>query len=222
MNQSFFFKRMGDMRILIIGGTGGTGKQLIRQALEEGHQVTALVRNPAKMKLSHQNLQVIKGNVLDREAVQQAMIGQEAVLSVLGHKQFFIKTSILSKGTKTLMEVMRTEGVERFICVTSLGVGDSRFRLGLYYTLFVIPFIVFFYFRDKEKQEKLIRNSKLNWTIVRPGQLINGKKRGQYKHGPKVGSFILTRMISRADVAHFMLSQLKDETYCKQAVGVTY
>ena len=210
------------MRILVIGGTGGTGKQLIQQALEEGHQVTAFVRSPEKIKLKDSHLQIVKGNVLDLESVKRAMHGQEAVLSVLGHKKFFIKTNILSEGTKNIIEAMEGEGVDRLICVTSLGIDDSRFKMGLYYTLFVIPVIVFFYFLDKEKQEKLIRNSKLNWTIVRPGQLINAKKRGRYKHGPNVGSYILTKMISRADVADFMLKQLEDETYSKKAVGVTY
>ena len=210
------------MKILIIGGTGGTGKQLIQQALEVGHQVTALVRSPEKIKIKDSNLHIVKGNVLDLQSVKQAVHGQEAVLSVLGHKRFFIKTNILSEGTKNIIEAMEEEGVDRFICVTSLGIGDSRFKLGLYYTLFVIPVIVFFYFLDKEKQEKLIRNSKLNWTIVRPGQLINTKKRGRYKHGPNVGSYILTKMISRADVAHFMLNQLNADTYSRKTVGLTY
>jgi putative NADH-flavin reductase len=209
------------MKLLIIGGTGGTGKQVIKQALEEGHEVTALVRTPGKVKITNARLRIVKGNVLDLASVQLAVRGQEAVLSVLGHKKFFIKTNILSEGTKNIIEAMEQEGVDRFICVTSLGIGDSRFKLGLYYTLFVIPFIVFFYFRDKEKQEKLIRASKLNWTIVRPGQLINTKKTGRYKHGPNVGSYILTKMISRANVAHFMLRQLQDETYSRKAVGVT-
>jgi putative NADH-flavin reductase len=210
------------MKILIIGGTGGTGKQLIKQALEEGHHVTALVRNPEKLKMSDPRLKIIKGNVLDPDAVRQAVKEQEAVLSVLGHKKYFIKTNILSEGTKNIVKEMEGEGVDRFICVTSLGIGDSRFKLGLYYTLFVIPVIVFFYFRDKEKQERIICNSKLNWTIVRPGQLINTKKRGRYKHGANVGNYILTKLISRADVAHFMLSQLKDDTYRCKAVGLTY
>jgi len=210
------------MKLLIIGGTGGTGKQLIKQALEEGHQITALVRNPGKLKITDPGLRIIKGNVLDLESVLQAVKGQDAVLSVLGHKKFFIKTNTLSEGTKNIVEAMEGGGVDRFICVTSLGIGDSRFKLGLYYTLFVIPVIVFFYFRDKEKQERIICNSKLNWTIVRPGQLINAKKRGVYKHGPNVGSYILTKLISRADVAHFMLSQLEDDTYRCKAVGVTY
>jgi len=208
------------LKILIIGGTGGTGRQIIQQALEEGHQVTALVRSPEKIKIINAHLQIVKGNVLDRESVKRAVQGQEAVLSALGHKKFFIKTNILSEGTKNIIDAMEQYKANRFICITSLGIGDSRFKLGLYYTLFVIPFIVFFYFLGKEKQEKLIRNSKLDWTIVRPGQLTNGKRTGTYKHGPNVGSYILTKMISRANVAHFMLRQLEDRTYSRKAVGI--
>jgi putative NADH-flavin reductase len=210
------------MKLLIIGGTGGTGKELIKQALEQGHHLTTLVRNLDHIKISHPNLNVVMGNVLDFNKVQEVVKGQDAVLSALGHKKFFIKTSILSRGTKNIIEAMQKHNVNRFICITSLGINDSRFKLGLYYTLFVIPFIVFFYFLDKSKQEKLIRNSGLSWTIIRPGQLTNGKKRGLYKHGPNLGNYIITKTISRADVAHFMLSQLNDLTYLRKPVGVTY
>lgn len=210
------------MKLLIIGGTGGTGKELIKQALEQGYNVTALVRNPEKVKITHQNLTLIKGDVLDFDKIQEVVAGQDAVLSALGHKRFFIKTNILSEGTRNIIHAMEKHKVNRFICVTSLGINDSRFKLGLYYTLFVIPFIIFFYFLDKAKQEKLIRSSSLNWTIVRPGQLTNGRKRGKYKHGANVGNYILTKMISRADVAHFMLTQLSDTTYLKKTPGVIY
>jgi putative NADH-flavin reductase len=210
------------MKLLIIGGTGGTGKELITQALEQGHSLTALVRNPQKVHITHQNLKVIKGNILDFDKVQEVVDGQDAVLSALGHKRFFLKTNILSEGTKNIIHAMEMHNVSRFICITSLGIGDSRFRLGLYYTFFVIPVIVFFYFLDKGKQEKLIRSSKLNWTIVRPGHLTNGKKRGIYTHGALAGSYILTKMISRADVAHFILSELNDSNYVHKTPGVTY
>ena len=210
------------MKLLIIGGTGGTGRELIKQALEQGHSLTALARNPKNLKIAHPNLSIIEGNVLDYDKVQEVVAGQDAVLSALGHKRFFIKTTILSEGTKNIIHAMEKHNVNRLICVTSLGINDSRFKLGLYYTLFVIPFIVFFYFWDKAKQEKLIQNSGLDWTIVRPGQLINGKKRGIYKHGANVGNYILTKMISRADVAHFILSQLNDKTYLRKTAGVTY
>jgi putative NADH-flavin reductase len=210
------------MKLLIIGGTGGTGLELIKQALEQGHSVTALLRNPQKIKITHKNLRIIKGNVLDFDKVQEAVAGQDAVLSALGHKIFFIKTNILSEGTKNIIHAMERHHVNRFICITSLGIDDSRFKLGLYYTLFVIPIIVLFYFLDKVKQEKLIRNSKLMWTIVRPGQLTNGKKRGYYRHGADVGHYLLTKMISRADVAHFILCELGDPIYLYKTPGITY
>ena len=210
------------MKLLIIGGTGSTGKELVKQALEQGHLLTVLVRNPDRVKIHHPNLRVVKGNVLDFDKVQEVIAGQDAVLSALGHKKFFIKTTVLSRGTRNIIEAMQKYNVNRLICITSLGVNDSRFRLGLYYTLFVIPFIVFFYFLDKSKQEKLIRDSGLSWTIIRPGQLTNRRKRGVYKHGPNVGSYILTKTISRADVADFMLRQLNDVTYLRKAAGVTY
>jgi putative NADH-flavin reductase len=210
------------MKLLIIGGTGGTGKELVKQALEQEHLLTVLVRNPGKVKIHHPNLRVIRGDVLDPDVVQTVVAGQDAVLSALGHKRFFVKTTILSRGTRNIIEAMQKNNVARFICITSLGINESRFKLGLYYTLFVIPFIVFFYFLDKSRQEKIIMSSGLNWTIVRPGQLTNGKKRGVYKHGLHTGHYIITKTISRADVADFMLSQLNDTTYLHKAVGVTY
>ncbi len=210
------------MKLLIIGGTGRTGQELIKQALVQGHVVTVLVRNPKKLKQIHPNLKIIIGDILLSDSLEKAFSGQDAVLSALGHKRFFIKTNILSEGTKNSISTMEKCDVKRFICITSLGLNDIRYKLGLYYTLFVIPFILLFYFLDKEKQEKLIVQSKLDWTIVRPGQLTNGKKRGKYRHGSDLGSYLLTKMISRADVADFILSQLNDNTYLHKTPAITY
>ncbi|MGB5362628.1 MAG: SDR family oxidoreductase [Aureibaculum sp.] len=208
------------MKIFIVGGTGGTGRQVIEQALLENHLVTALVRNPVKLKIDHPNLKVIKGNILERDTFEQAIKENEVVISALGHKRFFIKTNILSEGTKNIVNAMEKHKVKRFICITSMGVNDSRFRLGLYYTLFVIPVILLFYFLDKEKQERIIRQSYLDWTIVRPGQLTNGKKRTTYRHGSKLGSYIFTKMVSRADVAHFILQEVKNDKYIKKSPSI--
>lgn len=209
------------MKLLVIGGTGGTGKHIITQALEAGHEVTALVRNPAKVRITHPALKVHKGNVLHPETLVTACKDQDAVISALGHKKFFIPTTILSRGTRNLLAAMQENGIRRFICITALGINDSRFKLGLYYTLFVHPFILFLYFRDKEKQEKLIEASDLDWTIIRPGQLTNGKRRERYKHGKGLGHYILTRMIARADVAHFVLTVLEKDLYLKKVAEVT-
>jgi len=209
------------MRLLIIGATGGTGRLLVAQALERGHQVTALARKPASVRLQHERLRVVGGDVLDYASVERAVRGQDAVLSALGHKRWFYPNRILSDGTRNLLRAMEALGVRRFVCETSLGVGDSRGRMGLYYTLFVIPFILPLYYWDKSRQERLIRASPLDWTIVRPGVLTNGPRRGRYRHGPRVGSWIWTVRISRTDVADFMLNQLTDDTYLRSAPGVS-
>lgn len=210
------------MKILIIGATGKTGRELIKQGLELGHNITALVRKPKDLKLDHKNLKILQGNVLNPQDLDKAVKGQEAVLSALGHKKFILPSSLLSKGTENLITAMDKQEVKRLLCITSLSLNDSRFKLGLYYTLFVIPFILFFYFRDKEKQERLIKKSQLTYTIVRPGQLTNGKKRGLYRHGPDLGSYILTKLISRADVAHFMLNELSKKLYINKTVAIIY
>jgi putative NADH-flavin reductase len=210
------------MKILIIGGTGGTGKQLIKQALILGLKVTVLARTPEKINIEHPNLKVLKGDVLDYSSVSNAMQSQEAVLSALGHRLFFNPTKILSEGTKNIIRAMNENNVKHLICITSLGINETRFKLGIYYTLFVIPFIIFFYFRDKALQERLIEKSNLDWTIVQPGQLTNGKKREKYKVGSNAGNYILTKMISRADVAHFMLHELLNPSRLQQKTGISY
>jgi len=210
------------MKVLVFGATGGTGRALVEQALEQGHTVTAFARNPRKIKIVHERLTVAEGNVLDFDAVDRAVQSHDAVLSALGHKRWLIRTTILSRGTKNIITAMEKHGVKRFVCETSLGVGDSLGRLGLLYTLFIIPFITFFYFRDKARQERLIKGSSLEWVIVRPAQLTNGKKRGVYRHGAKIGSYLFTQRISRADVADFMLRQLNDDSCLRQAVGIAY
>ncbi len=210
------------MKLLVIGATGGTGRALVEQALAQGHSVRALVRNPAGVTRTHDRLEVLTGNVLDYGSVERAVDGADAVLSTLGHKKWFIKSTILSDGTRNIIRAMDKHGVKRFICETSLGIGDSRFRLGLYYTLFVIPVITYFYFKDKERQEALIRESSLDWTIVRPGQLTNGRRRGTYRQGRNIGSYVLTVRISRADVADCMLKLLNHHSYDRQTVEVAY
>lgn len=210
------------MNVLIIGSTGKTGRELVKQGLERGHVITAMARKPGKIKISHPKLKIVQGNVLDPACLERSLKDQEAVLSALGHKKFFIKTNILSRGTSHLISAMQKQQVGRLICITSLGINDSRYRLGLYYTLFTIPFIIFFYFMDKAKQERLIMRSDLDWTIIRPGQLTNGKRRKKYRHGPGLGHYLLTRIISRADVAHFMLDELVQGHYKRKVSGITY
>lgn len=207
-------------RVLIIGATGGTGRQIVEQALERGYTVTALVRSPSKLQLKHPRLSIIQGDVLDEDAVDRAIAGQDAVLCALGHKQFFYPTRILSEGTRNILRAMETHGVARLVCETSLGIGDSAGRMGLYYTFFVIPLILPFYYWDKTRQERLIARSNVEWVIVRPGALTNGEKQRHLRESGHAGGFVRTVRISRADVADFMLDQLAPGTHLRTALGV--
>ncbi len=207
-------------RVLIVGATGGTGRQLVTQALARGYAVTALVRDPSKLQVDHPQLAVVQGNVLDAGSVDEAVRGQDAVLCALGHKRFFVPTRILSEGTRNILGAMEAHGVRRLVCETSLGIGDSAGRMGLYYTFFVVPLILPFYFWDKTRQERLIAGSAVEWVIVRPGVLTNRDGKGRYRHGRGVGSFLRTVRIARTDVADFMLDQLVSDAYLRTATGV--
>jgi nucleoside-diphosphate-sugar epimerase len=158
--------------------------------------------------------------VLDASSLEAAMQGQEAVLCALGHHRYFYPTRILSEGTRNILRAMETHRVRRLVCETSLGIGDSAGRMGLYYTLFVIPLILPLYFWDKTRQERIIAGSNVDWVIVRPGALTNGAKRGRLRDGSRVGSFLWTVRVPRADVAEFMLDQLGSNTYLRAAPGV--
>ena len=209
-------------RILIVGATGGTGRQLVAQALERDYIVTALVRNPSRLNIDHPQLTIIQGNVLNPDSIDAAMDGQDAVVSALGHKRFFYPTRILSEGTRNILNAMETHGVRRLVCESSLGIGDSAGRMGIYFTFFTIPVVLPFYFWDKTRQERHIAESGADWIIVRPGILNNGKKRGQVRHGQHIGSFLWTARISRADVASFMLDQLTSDSCLRTATGLAW
>lgn len=210
----------GPMRVLVIGATGGTGRELVQQALAQGHQVTAFVRDPAKLQIEHANLRVAKGDVLDYATVESAMRGQEAVLSALGHKRFFYPNRIQSDGMRNILRAMKACGVPRLICETALGIGSSVGRLGLPHTFLIMPLILGFYMWDKLRQEELIMASDRDWIIARPGVLKSGPLRGTYRHGPDAGNYFWPVAVARADVADFMLKQLKDDRYLGTAPGI--
>jgi uncharacterized protein YbjT (DUF2867 family) len=208
------------LRVLVIGATGGTGRQLVERALAQGHQVTAFVRNPARLQIEHANLRIVKGDVLDYASVESAMRGQSAVLCALGHKRFFYPNKIQSNGMRNILRAMKACDVPRLICESALGIGNTVGRLGLPHTFFFLPLILPFYMWDKLRQEELVAASDRDWVIVRPGMLKNGEARGSYRHGPKVGNYFWPVSITRADVADFMLKQLTDDAYVGAAPGV--
>lgn len=209
------------MKVLIIGATGGTGCQLVEQALTAGHDVTALVRNPGKIRARQERLRVVQGDILDFDSLDSAVAGQDAVLSSLGTKAVFKPVKVFSEGTSNLLRAMTKHGVRRLICITGIGAGDSRGHGGFFYDKIILPIFLKRIYQDKDKQEELIRKSDRDWTIVRPGFLTNGPSTGSYRvltdlTGATVGQ------ISRADVAAFMLAQLSSDRYLRQTPLLTY
>lgn len=208
-------------RVLVVGGTGGTGRELIAEALARGLEVTALVRSPARLEDLGPRITVITGDVRDETAIDAAMRGQDAVVSALGHRRYHDPRGVLSRGTASILRGMERHDVPRFIGVTSLGIGDSAGRLGLGYSLIVIPLVLPIYFSDKARQERVIAASDRDWVIVRPGLLTGGARRGRIRHPHGAVDYVVSPRIPRADVAAFMLDQLASDAHLGTAVGVT-
>jgi putative NADH-flavin reductase len=207
-------------RLLVVGATGGTGRHVVAQALERGHAVTAFARDPSRLATVHPNLRVVQGDVLDAASLEAAVRDQDAVVSVLGHRSYYSPARIQSEGTRNLLRAMEAHGVTRLVCVTSLGLGDSAGRLGLLYTLVVIPLVLPLYFWDKARQERLIASSRVDWIVARPGALTDGPKTGAYRHGPGLGGFLATAKVSRADVADFLVNQIGSDAYVGSTPGI--
>ena len=209
------------MKLLIFGSTGGTGRELVKQALDQGHNVTAYARDPAKIEdLQHPSLMVVIGDVLDTVAVESAVAGQEAILSALGAGAG--RTTLREEGTRNIVESMEGADAKRLICQSSLGVRDSRANLPFFTKYIIVGIFLRHAFADHERQEAVVRQSSLDWIIVRPPHLKDGPLTGDYRHGFPPADRRIKGWISRADVADFMLKQLVDETYLHQTPGVSY
>jgi len=209
------------MKLLIFGATGGTGRALVAQALEQEHEVTAFVRNPSRLAISYPMLKLAEGDILDYDSVARAVSGQDAVLSALGTRQLG-KTNILSEGTRNIINAMEREGVRRFVCESSLGVGDSRGQLGFLFNYLWLPLFLRNVFADKEVQERYIKESSLDWVIVRPARLTNGPRTRVYKSGFSPADTSISGKISRADVADFMLKQVRSDAFLRKTPGISY
>jgi putative NADH-flavin reductase len=209
------------MKLLIFGSTGGTGRELVKQALEQGHTITAYARDQAKLdELQHAHLSVFTGDVLDPAAVENAVEGQEAIFSAIGAAAK--RTTLREKGTQNIVEGMQGAGIRRLICLSSLGVGNSRANLPFFTRHIIVALFLRHAFEDHEGQEAVVRQSSLDWVIVRPPHLKDGPRTGVYRHGFSTTDRGIQGWISRADVADFMLKQLVDDTYLHQAPGLSY
>ncbi len=207
------------MKLIIFGSTGSIGHELVRQALEQGHTVAAFARDPSKLDIQHTNLQVTRGDAMDLASVEKAVQDQEVVLCSLGGGR---KGTIRSEGTRNIISAMEKAGVRRLICQTTLGVGDSQGNLNFFWKYIMFGFFLRPMFADHILQENYVKQSHLDWIIVRPGAFTDGNRTGEYQHGFPDTDQTTKLKISRADVADFMLKQLTDDTYLHKTPGLSY
>ncbi len=207
------------MNITIFGASGLTGRFMVKEALERGHRVMALVRDPAKVDIEHEDLQVIAGDVLDPEAVEKAIAGQDAVISTIGAGMR--RTTLRTDGTRNIVEAMQRQGVRRLISQSVYGIGDSGQKLPIHWKFLVKPLILRNAYRDHVGQEAVVASSDLDWTITRPVSLRETEPTGRYHDG--LGTMDgITLKIGLTDLARFTLDQLESDEYLHQRPGISY
>jgi putative NADH-flavin reductase len=200
-------------KVLVIGASRGIGLETVNAALRAGHSVRALARSGANIAIQNTGLEKVSGDALDRDTVRKALEDVDVVIQTLGVdfslQAIFERTNLFSQSTRILVDAMQAAGVQRLIAVTGLGAGDSRGHGGFLYDAVAFPLLLKRVYDDKDVQEWIIRSSGLEWTIVRPGLLTDRPATGQYRVLTKSKDWRFG-LISRADVANFLVRQIDD------------
>jgi len=208
--------------VLIIGASKGIGLETCQQALKAGHHVRAFARSAAGITLSDANLEKVRGDALNRQDVETALHGMDVAIEVLGIRlgDMFQPIHLFSDATRILVSAMERQGVKRLICVTGFGAGDSRTSISC---LQRVPFRLLLgrAYDDKSVQEGVIKDSSLDWTIVRPGVLTTGSRTGRYTILGEASQW-RNGFISRQDVADFLVRQIEDRAYVHKAPVLVY
>jgi putative NADH-flavin reductase len=210
------------MKIAIIGAAGGTGRKAMERALDAGHQVIAVLRNPSAISLRHDNLELRKGDVQDAGSLQMAIAGADAVVSAIGTERLKQPTTFYSAGTANILEAMKANGIKRLLAIGSNGyVAEPRQSFVIHYILTPIVGRLFRHvWDDLMRMEDVLSASTLDWTVVRPPRLTNGKLTKKYR--TQDGTIVGGSSISRADLADYLISHLNDADTFKKAVCVAY
>lgn len=208
-------------RITVFGATGGTGKQLVKQALAAGYEVVAYVRDPSKLDMNHERLTVVSGELSDQASIENAIRGADAVLSTLGpHGRSRDKP--ITRGMQNISATMKKQNVRRLIITSTLSAKDPNDKPDLRTRAMInlVKITMNAAYEDIVSVAEMVRTSNLDWTIVRLALLNNKPKTGKVKAGYLGRGEVGTR-ISRADIADFMLKQIDDTKYLRQAPAIS-
>jgi uncharacterized protein YbjT (DUF2867 family) len=209
------------MRVLLLGATGGTGREIVREAGAQGHSVVALVRSRTNAT-GLAGAELVEGDARDEQALSRALEGCSGVISSLGTPMSpFREVTLLSVATRALVTAMESRNVRRLVCITGLGAGDSRGHGGFLFDNLFFPLLLRKVYEDKNRQEDIVRASKLDWVLVRPVVLNDKPARGTVRAQTDL-SGIHGGAVSRSDVAKFAVQQLTDDTWLRRAPLITW
>ena len=213
-------------KLVIVGANGGIGRQCVEQALQAGHLVTAILRNPAKLAIEHPNLKKVSGDVMQPGAFENNFENQDAVISAIGVAGGFGSdkpTTLYSQGNVNVLKAMEQKGIKRMFLISASAIEISPV-LPFYIRLiekYVVQKLLKHMYTDLLKMEAVIKSSNISWTIIRPPQLTNQAVTGTYRIA--INTFLKNCLkISRADVAHFIINNVANRDTYQATVEIGY
>jgi putative NADH-flavin reductase len=212
------------MKMLVFGATGGTGRCVVEQALASGHDVTAVVRAPARMRLRHERMRVTPADVFETEEIEPTLAGADAVVSALGPRSYRAQSTVCSLAVSSILSAMQEMEVRRFVCVSAAPVGSVDKGDRVLYRFVARPLLRLLFkglYDDLAAMEEKVRQSGTAWTIFRPPRLTDGPVTGRYRIAPDhnvSGGY----SISRADLAEAILQSLDDPGSVGTTFGIGY
>jgi len=212
------------MKVNIFGATGFSGQGILAEALKQGHEVTTLVRDASKIPIKHQNLTIVEGNVLDPQTVASVLHHQEAVIQCLGvgGKGDGKPSTFISDATKIIVDEMQMQKIKRLIAMSNVGAGNSIAFQPWFFTKIILPYFMKWLrviIEDKNRMEPIIMNSNLDWTIVRCPNIVDKPAKGRCN--ATLDGKGLKLSITLSDLSKFMVEQLKQTAFIKQAPSVS-
>jgi putative NADH-flavin reductase len=210
------------MKILVMGSTGGTGREVVECALRAGHEVTAFARSAARVTSSHERLRVVEGDVLRPETVANAVRGQDAVICAIGPSDQKNPGTVISTGVRSIVAAMGQTNVRRLVFESGLMVGDCR-GMNVFKRSLIGMFRLWYrqLYDDKVLAEKLVVDSGLDWLIVRPPTLKHIPSKGKYRVGTDMNVDVIAGL-SHGDVADFMVKSAADSSHFRQTLDISY
>lgn len=213
-------REMEDLKLLIIGGTGPTGRLVVDCALQCRDAITVLARRPEALEDLKGKITVIAGDATSYDDMAKAMTGQDAVISALGTGKSLRANGLFTRAADAVIRAAKQTGVSRLVWLSSFGVGDTIRDATMAQKLMYRTLLRNVY-NNKAASENMLRESGLDWTIVYPTILKNGPARGEYRVDDRI-RMKGTPWINRADVADFMHRAVHDDEWIRRHAVITY